>query len=402
MGFMAFPYAWLGYTQHAHPLVIQIASVAGTYGVSLLVGMVNSAVASFVLILLNRLKSLNPRPNCPISKHGLIAIAGVAAFLAILTIYYGITVMSNPTMGKKIRVSVVQGDIEQTKKWDAKYAAFIMETYAELTRKALTDQPDLIVWPETATPRPISRDQKLYSQVKQIAEQSGVPLLLGSGSHQKFSEGGSRKIEFRNSAFLIDPDSQAKNQRYDKIHLLPFGEYLPYEEIVPWSWIDVPNVASIMPGKEFTVFQCPAFRFSAPICWETLFPDLTREFVKRGAQFLVNITNEAWFGRSVGPQHYVISSVFRAVENRVYVVRCANTGISCFIDPYGRVVDRVKDDKGQDIFVRGVLTETVIPMESRTVYTRYGDWLVWICFGVSLIFIAIAFLRRKPETDTET
>jgi apolipoprotein N-acyltransferase len=157
-----------------------------------------------------------------------------------------------------------------------------------------------------------------------------------------------------------------------------------------------------MPGKEFTVFQCSTFRFSAPICWETLFPDLSREFVRRGAQFLVNITNEAWFGKSVGPQHYVISSVFRAVENRVYVVRCANTGISCFINPYGRVVDRVKDDKGQDIFVRGVLTETVIPMESRTVYTRYGDWLVWICFGVSLIFISVAFLRRKPDIDTPT
>ena len=127
-----------------------------------------------------------------------------------------------------------------------------------------------------------------------------------------------------------------------------------------------------------------------------------REFVKSGAQFLVNISNEAWFDRSVGPQHYVIASVFRAVENRIYVVRCANTGISCFIDPYGRIVGRVKDENNRDLFVRGVLTETVIPMESRTVYTRYGDWLVWVCVGVSLIFTIVAFLKGNPETDSPT
>jgi apolipoprotein N-acyltransferase len=402
MGFMAFPYVWLGYTQHAHPLVIQIASVAGAYGVSFLLAMINSAVAAFLLSLLYRSKNLNPRANRPISNRGLVSIAGVAAFLTILTICYGIMVVSKPTAGKKLKVSVVQGNIEQTKKWDPKHAEVIMQTYVELTRKALKDQPDLIVWPEAATPRAISRDQKLYSQVKQIAEEAGIPLLLGSSSHQKFSEGQSRKIEFRNSAFLIGPETRVKNQQYDKIHLLPFGEYLPYGESVPWSWINVPKVPSTMPGKEFTVFQCPTFRFSAPICWETLFPDLSRKFVKSGAQFLVNITNEAWFGRSVGPQHYVISSVFRAVENRVYVVRCANTGISCFIDPYGRIAGRVKDENNQDIFVRGVLTETVIPMESRTLYTRYGDWLVWICVGVSLISISVAVLRRKPDTDTPT
>jgi apolipoprotein N-acyltransferase len=391
LGFMAFPYAWLGYTQHEHPVVIQIASVAGAYGVSLVLAMVNSTVATFLLPLLYRSKNLNPRANRPISNRGLVGITGMAAFFTILTLYYGIMAVSKPAAGKKLKVSVVQGNIEQTKKWDPKYAAFIMETYVELTRKALKDQPDLIVWPEAATPRAITLDRKLYSQVKQLAEEAGIPLLLGSSSHQKFGEGQSRKIEYRNSAFLIGPETRVKNQQYDKIHLLPFGEYLPYGESVPWSWINVPKVSSTLPGKEFTVFQCPTFRFSAPICWETIFPDLPRKFVKNGAQFLVNITNEAWFGRSVGPQHYVISSVFRAVENRVYVVRCANTGISCFIDPYGRVVDRVKDDKGQDIFVRGVLTETVIPMESRTVYTRYGDWLVWICFGVSVIFIIIAF-----------
>jgi apolipoprotein N-acyltransferase len=398
LGFMAFPYAWLGYTQHEHPLVIQIASVAGAHGVSFLLALVNSAVAVFLLGLPDRSKSLRPWPHRRISNRGLLSIVGAAAFLTILTISYGAMVVSRPTMGKRVRVSIVQGNIEQAKKWDPEQASFIMKTYVELTKEALRDQPDLIVWPEAATPRPITLDRKLYSELKEIAKHSGIPLLLGSSGHQKFSEGPTIKTEFRNSAFLIGPETGAKNQHYHKIHLLPFGEYLPYEETIPWSWINVPKVPTTMPGEEFIVFQRPSFRFSAPICWENIFPNLPREFVKRGAQFLVNITNEAWFGRSVGPQHYVISSVFRAVENRVYVVRCANTGISCFIDPYGRIVGRVKDENNQDVFVRGFLTETVIPMESRTVYTRCGDWLVWISFGVSLIAIITVALGRKPDS----
>ena len=227
-----------------------------------------------------------------------------------------------------------------------------------------------------------------------IAKDAGTDLLVGSSGHQKFRAGHGQVIKFSNSAFLISPESEAHNQKYDKIHLLPFGEYLPYKEKLPWSWLDVPIVETTLPGKEFTVFQSPNFRFSAPICWENIFPHLPRQFVKNGAQFLVNITNEAWFGRSVGPQHYVISSIFRAVENRIYVVRSANTGISCFIDPYGRVVDRVKDAGGMDIFVRGVLTQTIIPMASKTIYTRYGDWLIWLSYAVSVILIVFAFLRK--------
>jgi apolipoprotein N-acyltransferase len=399
MGFMALPYAWLGYTQHAYPLVIQIASVAGAYGVSWLLAMVNSAVAAFVLTILYRSKAINPQPNRPISNRGLISIAGAAAFLAVLTVCYGIIVISKPTMGKKLRVSVVQGNIEQAKKWDRSYRNYIIERYEELSRETSKDQPGLVIWPEAATPGFILNDHALLKRIMALVREMNTYFLVGSSEYPKFQKAPFEFDRSGNTALFFSPDGKVLGQ-YLKIRLLPFGEYLPYGETIPWSWVDVPKVKTTMPGKEFTVFQCPTFRFSAPICWETIFPDLPREFVKRGAQFLVNITNEAWFGRSVGPQHYVISSVFRAVENRVYVVRCANTGISCFIDPYGRIVGRVKDKNNQDLFVRGVLTETVIPMESRTVYTRYGDWWVWISAGVSLIFISFAFLRRKPETDT--
>jgi len=401
MGFMAFPYAWLGYTQHAYPLVIQIASVAGAYGVSFLLALVSSAIAAFMLTILYRSKVINPQPNRPISNRGLISLAGVAAFLTILTLCYGIILISKPTPGKKLRVSVVQGNIEQEKKWDRRYRNYIIERYEELSRETANDQPGLVIWPEAATPGFILNDHALLKRIMGLIRDMNTHFLIGSAEYPKFQKGPVKVDQSGNTALFFSPDGKVLGQ-YLKIRLLPFGEYLPYRENIPWSWVDVPKVTPTLPGKEFTIFQSPTFRFSAPICWENLFPDLCREFVKRGAQFLVNITNEAWFGRSVGPQHYVISSIFRAVENRVYVVRCANTGISCFIDPCGRVVDRVKDQKGQDIFVSGVLTETVIPMESKTLYTQYGDWLIWICIGVSLIFIGFAFLRRKPEADTPT
>ncbi|MBW1887955.1 MAG: hypothetical protein JRI52_06345 [Deltaproteobacteria bacterium] len=156
---------------------------------------------------------------------------------------------------------------------------------------------------------------------------------------------------------------------------------------------------SFLPGEKYTVFECPTFKFGVIICWENLFPDLVREFVKNGAQGIINITNEAWFGRSVGPQHYVISSIFRAVENRVYVIRCANTGVSCFIDPYGRVVKRVRDEVGRDIFVRGVATEAITPLNPNTIYTRNGDVLVWLSI---VVFVGFLFVAAMPRDRAES
>jgi apolipoprotein N-acyltransferase len=157
----------------------------------------------------------------------------------------------------------------------------------------------------------------------------------------------------------------------------------------------VSTSGNYLSGKEHTIFKLLDFRFGVTICWENLFPDLVRKFVGRGAQFIVNITNEARFGKTAAPHQLASISVFRAVENGIFVIRCANTGVSCIIDPYGRMVDRVKDIKGHDIFVRGVLEGQIVPLESRTIYTRYGDILVWISFLVSMGVLTIALFRRN-------
>jgi apolipoprotein N-acyltransferase len=238
----------------------------------------------------------------------------------------------------------------------------------------------------------------------QIAKNAGVPMLIGSSQHQKFRSAEPRpKLKFQNSAFLIDPEKGlSRAQSYHKNRLFPFGEYLPYRDVIPWSAIGIPDLIGYIPGEGLSVFETPEYRFCVTICWENMFPDLVRQFVNRGAQFIINITNEAWFGKTAAPYQFVSMNVFRAVENGVYVVRCANTGVSCFIDPCGRITNRVENKNGQDIFIPGVKCSAVIPLESKTLYARYGDWLVWVCTAVSVFFLAFSFFGKtisKPSTS---
>ena len=400
MGFMAHPWTLVSHSQYSHPLAIQTSSLMGAYGVSFMIVLVNSAIAAGTLYLISAYKTIKIPTHVSISKRGAIVVIGVAVILSGCSLLYGQLTISETINGEKIKLTVIQGNIDQKSKWDAKKAEFIMKTYARLTHEALRENPSLIIWPETATPGSISRNPLLYMVVKRIAEKSKTDLLIGSGSHEKFKTEGKTKTKFHNSAFLIKKDTKAKNQYYNKIKLVPFGEYVPAREKVPWSWIGLPDMVDYLPGKEFTIFEGPGLSFGVTICWETIFPNLVRQFVKNGAQLMINLTNEAWFGETAAPYQALSTSVFRAVENRVFVVRCANTGISCFIDPHGRVVDRVKDASGRDLFVQGVLTGSVVPMNSKTIYTQYGDWFAWLCIICSVGFLAVAFIRKieRPQS----
>jgi apolipoprotein N-acyltransferase len=390
MGFMAFPWGLLSHSQYNYPRIIQIASLTGNYGVTFLVFVANAALAGLILLFFKpAFSAYRPR-----SVSIYIATAAVLITSALL---YGHLTITRPIVGKEIKVSVVQGNIGQDKKWDPRHANTIMETYARLTWEASKDRPHLIVWPEAATPRAITLDRRLYGQVRDIVTTAGAYILLGSTHHDKLrtKEPGAGGLKYANSAFLISPDKKEESKRYDKIRLLPFGEYLPMKDIIPWSHIGIPDPGSYFFGQDFTVFDCQHSRFSSLICWETIFPDLARSFVRQGAQYLVNITNEAWFGKSAAPYQFLSMNVFRAVENRVYIIRCANTGVSCFIDPNGRIVDRVRDKTGQDIFVQGVLSKTISVRESKTIYTQYGDWFAWLCILSSLGFVLRAFLKKR-------
>jgi apolipoprotein N-acyltransferase len=386
--FLALPWGLLAHSQYEHPVIIQIASVAGAYGLSFLIVLVNSSLA-FMFLLWQEGNS--------IAGKGAVLLGLTAGVLGVALVY-GTVVTSRPIAGERIPIALVQGNIEQEKKWDPKFAATIMQTYTDLTYKAAERKPALIIWPESATPRSISTDAKLQSQIRDIARSTGAYLLLGSTQLQKFKVQNPQSAKYLNSAFLIPPQSEVmKNQRYDKIRLFPFGEYLPYKDKIPWRLINVPEFGNYLPGTEYTVFKTPFARFGVTICWENIFPDLVREFVRQGAQFMVNVTNEAWFGPVTAPHQFVAMSVFRAVENRVFLVRCGNTGISCVIDPYGRVGNRVTGADGGSIFVQGFMNDSVVPLDSRTVYNQYGDWFAWVCIAVSIVLLVFGALERRAS-----
>ncbi len=396
VSFLALPWGLLAHSQYLNPRIIQCASIVGTYGVSFLIVLGNAISASLILLLWNRTAGdAGPMPRLPVRAvvYGAF-LPGVTVLAS--AVLYGTMVTMKPASGPDIKISVIQANIEQPKKWNPQYRDSIMETYADLSRKTAREKPVLITWPETATPDSITANPRLRTQVERIAEETGAFLVLGSSRHQKLKRNGAARLDSLNSAFVVSPAGESAGlQRYDKIRLLPFGEYLPLRGIVPWSLIGVRDIGGYRPGREATVFEIPSCRFGVTICWENIFPELVRRFVKNGAQFIVNITNEAWFGKSAAPHQFLSMSVFRAVENRVYVVRCANTGISCFIDPFGRIVARVRGEGGEEVFVRGSLTASVVPVDSRTIYTHWGDWFACSCGVFSAGVLLFSFLGPR-------
>jgi apolipoprotein N-acyltransferase len=275
--------------------------------------------------------------------------------------FFKLNLNPDPCTLNPVKISLIQGDIPQHQKWDENFRASILERYETLTKAAAKDEPDLIIWPETSAPGVIGEEPELLTGILDLAKEVKRPLLIGVVT--------SRDAHYYNSAILISPDSETL-QQYDKLHLVPFGEYVPLERRFPFlrNLIGVP-IGDFTSGKEYTIFksqvtprlrsgqasQKSQVRFSTLICFEDTIPEMSRKFVKNGAQFLVNITNDAWFMESSAPYQHAAASVFRAVENRVPVVRVANTGLSCFIDHYGRIYDKVSDGK-KDIFVVGYKT----------------------------------------------
>ena len=184
--------------------------------------------------------------------------------------------------------------------------------------------------------------------------------------------------------------------QYLKIHLVPFGEILPYQDFIKWPAFIIPKKKYFeIPGKNYTIFKLDDARFGVIICWEIVFPGLFRTFVKNGANFMINITNEGWFGAPALYQMVAIS-VYRAVENRISLTRAANTGVSCFIDPFGRITGRVSND-GQDILVAGTLSQHIQLSNEKTLYCRFGDIFAYLCIAASLIILVLTIFKGRKQ-----
>jgi apolipoprotein N-acyltransferase len=396
LGFLSYPTTLLGHSQYQTVAVTQIAAFAGVYGVSFLIVLVNSGLTALIFMAASRFRAGSAHPSRPSQPHGIRAVSGLSFLAIAATTCYGIWISQQEFEGTPVKISILQGNISQELKWDPRHAAKIMETYERLSRAAAEQDPKIIIWPESATPGSVNGNARLRQRVQNIADTTNTFLLLGSSYAQKFKESKKIEVAYHNSAFLIAPQNRQRIQRYDKIRLLPFGEYLPYREWVPWHWIGIQALRGFLPGKDFTIFKIEDLHFAVNICWETIFPSVTRAFVKRGAQFVVNLSNLAWFGKSAGPYQALSINVFRAIENGVFLVRSANTGVSCIIDPHGRITGRVRNEQGEDRFVEGILTGYVIPLESKTLYTRFGDWWVALSLVVAS-WTTLAALLRRPS-----
>ncbi|MBI4313907.1 MAG: apolipoprotein N-acyltransferase [Candidatus Omnitrophica bacterium] len=354
----------IGYTQWKTP-ILQWAELLGVWGVSWLVVLVN---ATLWLAWKKRSR-----------KMALAVAAGCIVILgAGLARQFQIAHLMK--QGPAIRVGLVQGNVPQDQKWDADYYNLIVNRYSSLTRKLASKKLDLIIWPETATPN-LANDPSLQSWLAGLSRDVGAPLLVGAPRAEWVPQ-----MKLYNSAIFVTPQGDV-SQQYDKMHLVPFGEFIPGEEWLP----AIGRVRNLLPIGEFspgsrpTVFQVKSktpFSLSTLICFEDVFPQISRNFIQRGARMLVTITNDAWFGDTAAPIQHAQTSVFRAVENRVPMVRAANTGYSCAIDPAGRVTAEVKDRQGRKIGITGVAVAPVSLIHlGPTLYTRWGDgWLVVCMF----------------------
>lgn len=380
-----FPWALLGYSQYLNLPVIQLADITGVWGVSFLVMMGNVFVYKVLRIV-----------YCVLRKKARkdFSVIGYISFPLVffLVLSYGFYKIRTTQYAQRntLKVCVIQGNIPQELKWDISVKEFIIERYFSLTDNASLLKPDMIIWPEAALPTVPQEDTELFERVKNFVKERQIPLLLGAVT--KESAAGSVE-EFYNGSLFISKNGQVSG-KYNKMHLVPFGEYIPLRKIFGFLQDFVP-IGDFTAGREYVIFSHRSsgvpehqVRFSSLICFEDLFPGLSREFTKRGADFLVNITNDAWFKNTSAPYQHLQASVFRAIENRSFVVRAANTGISGFIAPAGKIISLVCDKSGKNTFVDGYKMEEIsITARKLSFYTRYGDIFVLFCAGFVVLFI---------------
>lgn len=376
-----FPWDLLGYSQYRMLPVVQIADITGVYGVSFLIVSVNCGLCALV----RRLAAGGRLPRADMAVPCLL----VAACL----VYGNIRlreVRATPP-GAELRVALVQPNISQEVKWDPAFLEQTLRTLERLTLQAVSAGPGLVIWPESATPFFFQSEEAYRSRVVALAKKlGGAYLLFGSPSWHESAAG----LRFHNSAFLIGPDGSVAG-RYDKQHLVPYGEYVPFARFFPFIQKLVEGIGDFSPGGPAVLLELPRCSLGTAICYEIIFPDLVRRFAKAGARVMINITNDAWFGRTSAPYQHLAIACLRAVETRRYVARCANTGVSAIIGPTGAIEGRT------GIFTEAVLAAAVHCRGDSTFYARSGNVFAWCCWAFSLLALLVAG-RRNISLSKET
>lgn len=365
--FGGFPWVLLGDSQVTVLPVAQLASVLGVYGVSGLVAFVNAAIAYAMLTAGRR-------------RAAAIAAAAVAV---IATGAWGTARIADGSLtraGTPIRVGLIQANIAQEDKWKSAEARRIFTTYMAMTRDAVKRGAEYVIWPESATPFMFEQDPAGQEALRALAREVRVPILFGSDQEVTQPEPA-----LYNAAFLVTPDG-ATAAVYRKIHLVPWGEFIPMKRLLFFVSPLVDSFTDFSPGTSMVMLPVGSHLTSTAICYEVVYPSLIRRAVQAGSELLTTITNDAWYGHSSAPyQHFALASM-RAIEQGRYLARAANTGISGIVDPYGRIVRQT------GIFEQDALVEQVRFLRDRTIYSRIGDAIAYA--AIALVAVGLLVLRR--------
>jgi len=368
-----FPWVPLGNSQIDAAPIAQAASLVGVYGLSAIVVLGSVAMAWLVV--------------GPPGRGRLVPVAAVAVLIGGLAVSGSHRIAAGALLreGTPIRVALIQGNVGQGQKWNPALADAIYRRYLALSRNGVARGATLIMWPESATPF-MFEERPEAEAMRLLARETGARLFVGS-DQVEYGARGTRPRYF-NSAFLIQPTGSVGGV-YRKIHLVPFGEYVPLESILSFAGPLVEQVGGFAPGEALTVFHLREGTFTTGICYEAVFPELSRQAVQRGSQLLTSITNDAWFGRSSAPWQHLAMARMRSVETGRYMARAANTGVSALVDPYGRVV------QATPLFEEAVSVGEVRFLDGTTLYVRIGDVVPWAGLVVAIGLWGLSARRRR-------
>lgn len=375
-----FPWGLLGNSQYKDLLFIQMVSITGVYGLGFVLVFVQS---TFVL-------AVRKGRKIPfIAALGLLAAVHAAGGLSLGKIA--------PTRDS-FKAAVVQGNTSSDIFWGALPAEDVLdffEGHMDLTRQAVKEGARLVIWPEFSVPLCFSCPEPLYGIMKdrltRFSSENDSTFLLGT-----METGGSPDNPlFYNTALCLHPDGTTTN--YSKIHLVPFGEYTPFKKVFffieKMTRVITHSIGDNTPGQNIVLQKFEGLSFGTPICYEIIFPDLVRRFTAQGADFLVTITNDGWYGRTSAPYQHFGNAVLRAVENRRFLLRAATTGVSGIVDPYGRIV------AATPIMTATQTSGLITPIKKTTFYTRHGDWFALAALTLSGIFFIMCLIINLRERD---
>ncbi|QWR78831.1 apolipoprotein N-acyltransferase [Candidatus Magnetomonas plexicatena] len=376
-----FPWSFLGYSQYKFIHLIQISDITSVYGVSFLIVFFNSALfLTFFETNSNLVKKLKP--------------IFIVSLLLVLTVLYGVKRQPSLIYTEKVTVALVQGNIPQEMKLNNDSRDKIIGIYETLTLEKTPVGTDLVVWPESSLPFYFMSEPTHTEHFINFQKRSGKNLLFGTDIIRG-KQGNS--LILTNSAVLLDKDGKIVYV-YDKIHMVPFGEYVPLRKLLFFVDKLVGSVGEFSPGTDYMLARvgftdgrvAGVASFGTHICYEIIFPDLVRKFYRNGGDFIVTISNDAWFGNTSGPYQHLAMAVFRAVENGKYLIRATNTGISAIVGPNGRILQKTS------LFERAVLTGDIYKSAGNmTFYTVFGDIFAYVCLIYSIILAALLVIKRR-------